>query len=109
MGNRIVVIDTRTDRKTGEFSVVGPWSNDPSPDLMDASPSGRRVFVSLRGSIPLSGDPHASTGSTPGLCVLKVKEGGRTGEVKAVTRIANVDTAGIERADPHALRVRRIN
>jgi DNA-binding beta-propeller fold protein YncE len=109
MGNRIVVIDTRTDRKTGEFSLVGSWSDDPSPDLMDPSPSGRRVFVTLRGSIPLSGDPHASTGSTPGLCVLKVKRGGRTGEIKTVARIANVDLAGIERADPHALRVRRIN
>jgi hypothetical protein len=26
---------------------------------MDPAPGGRRVFVSLRGSIPLSGDPHA--------------------------------------------------
>jgi hypothetical protein len=76
---------------------------------MDVSPSGRRAYVSLRGSIPLSGDPHASTGSTPGLCVLKVKDGGRTGEVETIARIANVDTAGIERADPHALRVRRLN
>ena len=109
MANRVVVVDTRTDRKTGEFSLVGPWSDDPSPDLMDASPSGRRVFVSLRGSIPLSGDPHASTGSTPGLCVLEVSRGGRTGKVKAVARIANVDIAGVDRADPHALRVRRIN
>jgi hypothetical protein len=109
MANRVVVIDTRTDRKTGEFTLTGPWSDDPSPDLMDSSPSGRRVFVSLRGSIPLSGDPHASTGSTPGLCVLKVKAGGRTGEVETVARIANVDPAGIDRADPHALRVRRLN
>jgi hypothetical protein len=109
MGNRIVVIDTKTDRKTGEFAVAGALSDDPSPDLMDVSPSGKRVYVSLRGSIPLSGDPHASTGSTPGLCVLKVKDGGRTGKVERITRIANVDVAGIERADPHALRVRRLN
>jgi hypothetical protein len=41
------------------------------------------MFVSLRGSLPLTGDPHVSTGSTPG-----------------------VDAGGIDRADPHALRVR---
>lgn len=109
MANRVVVIDTRTDRKTGEFSLVGPLSDDPSPDLMATSPNGKRVFISLRGSIPLTGDPHASTGSTPGLCVLKVKDGGRTGQVKTVARIANVDTAGVDRADPHAIGVRRLN
>jgi len=108
MGNRVVVIDTRTDRPAGEFPVAGALSSDPSPDLMDTSPNGDRVYVSLRGSIPLSGDPHAATGNTPGLCVLKVKDGGRTGEVESIARIANVDPAGIDRADPHALRVRPI-
>ena len=41
--------------------------------------------------------------------MLKVKRGGRTGEVQTVQRIANVDLAGIDRADPHALRVRTLN
>jgi DNA-binding beta-propeller fold protein YncE len=109
MGNRIVVIDTRTDRLASEIALPGPLSTDPSPDLMDTSPKGDRVYVSLRGSIPLSGDPHASTGNTPGLCVLKVKDGGRTGEIESIARIANVDPAGIDRADPHALRVRRLS
>jgi len=108
MGNRIVVIDTWTDRPAGEFPVNGALSSDPSPDLLDSSPDGDRVYASLRGSIPLSGDPHASTGNTPGLCVLKVKDGGRTGEVESIARIANVDPAGIDRADPHALRVREL-
>ena len=56
--------------------------------------------------LPLSGDPHASTGSTPGLGVIKVTQGGRSGELQAIARISNVDAGGIERADPHAVRVR---
>ena len=85
----------------------GELSDDPSPDLLDVSPGGDRVYVSLRGSLPLSGDPHASTGSTPGVGVIKVKSGGRSGELRAIARISNVDAGGFERADPHALRVRK--
>lgn len=106
-GNRIVVIDTATDELVGEFSLQGALSNDPSPDLLDLAPAGNRVFVSLRGPNPLSGDPHASTGSTPGVGVIRVEQGGRTGELKTIARISNVDAAGVERADPHGLRVRR--
>ena len=106
-GNRIVVIDTTTDELTGEFSLQGALSSDPSPDLLDVAPAGNRVFVSLRGPNPLSGDPHASTGSTPGVGVIRVEQGGRTGELQTIARISNVDAAGVERADPHGLRVRR--
>ena len=80
--------------------------DDPSPDLLDTAPGGDRVYVSLRGSLPLSGDPHASTGSTPGVGVIDVESGGRSGEMRAIARISNVDAGGIDRADPHALRVR---
>lgn len=105
-GNRIVVIATATDRVVGEFPLSGALSDDPSPDLLDVSPGGDRVYVSLRGSLPLSGDPHASTGSTPGVGVIDVEAGGRSGELRAIARIANVDAGGVDRADPHALRVR---
>lgn len=110
--NRIVTIDTATDRMVGEFPLAArPWwlcrlSDDPAPDLMDASPAGDRIFVSLRGKLPLSGDPHASTGSTPGVGVLRVLAGGRRGQLEAIAPIANVDATGVDRADPHALRVR---
>ena len=107
VGNRVVSIDTRTDRVAGEFSLPGPLSDDPSPDLLDPSPSGERVYVSLRGSLPLSGDPHASTGSTPGVGVIEVRHGGRTGVLRSIARVANVDGTGVDRADVHALRVRR--
>jgi hypothetical protein len=74
---------------------------------LELAPQGNRVFVSLRGSLPLSGDPHASTGSTPGVGVIRVEQGGRTGELQAIARISNVDGGGIERADPHGLRIRQ--
>ncbi|MGH3044261.1 MAG: hypothetical protein ACRDM2_06010 [Gaiellaceae bacterium] len=106
IGNRIVVIKTATGRMVGEFSLAGALSSDPSPDLLDIPPAGDLAFVSLRGALPLSGDPHASTGSTPGLGLIQVKKDGRTGALRGIARIANVDAAGIDRADPHGLRVR---
>jgi hypothetical protein len=101
------VIETASDRLVGEFSLTGALSDDPSPDLLDIAPSGNRMFVSLRGSMPLSGDPHASTGSTPGVGVIHVLQGGRTGRLESIARISNRDAGGIERADPHGLRVRQ--
>ena len=105
-GNRIVVIETETDQVVNEISLVGTLSNDPSPDLLALAPEGNRMFATLRGSLPLSGDPHASTGSTPGLGVIRVQQGGRSGELQAIARISNVDAGGIDRADPHGLRIR---
>jgi hypothetical protein len=106
IGNRIVVIRTATGRMVGEFSLAGSLSTDPSPDLLDISPAGDLAFVSLRGRFPLSGDPHASTGSTPGLGIIQVKKDGRTGALRGIAPIANVDGEGANRADPHGLRVR---
>ena len=76
------------------------------PDLSDLSPGGNRLFVAFRGPNPLSGDPHVSTGSTPGIGVYAVQEGGRRGTLKALVRVTNVDAGGVERADPHAIAVR---
>jgi hypothetical protein len=78
----------------------------PTPDLADISPSGHRIFVSLRGPNPLSGSPHAATGSTPGLGVIQVEQGGKVGALKSVVEVSNVDAAGVERADCHGIRVR---
>lgn len=74
---------------------------------MDLAPSGERAFISLRGPNPLSGDPHVATRTTPGLMIVDVERGGRSGEVLGIVRVSNVDANGIERADPHAIRVRR--
>jgi hypothetical protein len=77
-----------------------------APDLADISPSGDHIFVSLRGPNPLSGDPHASTGSTPGLGVIEVMRRGTSGALKRVIPIHNIDAGGTERADAHGIRVR---
>lgn len=100
------VFDTASDAHVNTIALNHPLSDDLTPDLADLSPAGHRMFVSLRGPNPLSGSPHAATGSTPGLGVIQVKQGGKGGELKSVVEISNVDAGGVERADAHAIRVR---
>jgi hypothetical protein len=81
-------------------------STDAAPDLIDIAPTGDVIYSSLRGPTPLSGDPHSSTGATPGVGVIKVTQGGRTGTFARIVRISNRDANGVEKADPHAVRAR---
>jgi DNA-binding beta-propeller fold protein YncE len=104
--NFIWVIDTQTDKLVNEIQLEGAVSDDPTPDLLATSPNGSHVFMSLRGPNPLTADPHVSTGSTPGVGVVKVTEGGQGGSFETVAPATNVDTAGVERADVHALTIR---
>jgi hypothetical protein len=62
--------------------------------------------MSTRGPNPLSGDPHSSLGRDPGLLIVRLEDGGRTGEVRGLVRISNLDADGIERADAHGIRMR---
>ena len=81
-GNNITVVDTGLNSVVDQFSLAGPVSDDPTPDLMDISPGGNRVFMALRGPNPLSGNNAAfnnAAGSTPGLGIIRVEQGGRTG------------------------------
>jgi hypothetical protein len=98
---------------SGEYvkteSLVSPFSADPTPDLAGEAPDGKYLYLSLRGPLPLSGDPHASTGSTPGLLVLEILKDGRDVAVRGLAPISNIDASGIERADGHGIRVRRVN
>lgn len=64
------------------------------------------MFLTFRGPNPLSGDPHVSTGATPGVGVLKITEGGRNGVFEAIAPMTNIDQGGLERADGHAIWVR---
>ena len=105
-GNLVEAFEAATGERVATLDLIGADSDDPTPDLMDISPSGNRMFVALRGPNPLSGDPHVATGSTPGLMVIQVERGGAGGVVKGVVRVSNVDAAGVERADPHGVRVR---
>jgi DNA-binding beta-propeller fold protein YncE len=108
--NKVVVVDTTADLVVNEFSLLGEESGDPAPDLMDRSPSGQRVYVALRGPSPLTGNVagvNNAVGSTPGLGVIRVQSGGLQGALQAIAPITN-GSGGVERADPHAVRVRAI-
>ena len=73
---------------------------------MRRPPNGSHAFMSLRGPAPLTADPHVSTGSTPGVGVLKVTESGRNAVFEQVAAVSNVDSTGVERADVLALVIR---
>src|SRR5688572_32562149 len=106
-GNVAEVFDGRSGAHVNTVELVSHDSTDPTPDLAVIAPSGNRIFVSLRGPIPLSGDPHASTGITPGLAVVQVQQAGLTGFVKAIAPISNVGADGIQRADAHGIALRQ--
>jgi hypothetical protein len=103
----IEIFDISTNDRVNTLNMSGPMSSDPAPDLLDISPTGDVIYSTLRGPTPLSGDPHASTGATPGLGVIALSQGGRTGTFSRMVRITNRDANGVERADPHGIRVRR--
>jgi hypothetical protein len=104
----VEVLSSRTDAHLGTLPLNGELTDNAAPDLTDISPLQDRVFVAFRGPTPLSGDPHNARGSTPGLAIIEVLEGGRSGRVIGLIRMTNVGADGVERADPHALRVRRL-
>ena len=104
--NFIWVVDTATDEVLDTIPLEGAVSSDPTPDLVAVSPNGSHAFLSLRGPSPLTADPHVSTGSTPGVGILKVLRGGRQGVFEAVAPVSNVDADGVERADVHAMTLR---
>lgn len=107
--NVVEIFRSDSGHKVGTVNIAAPGiSLDPTPDLVSEAPDGRFMYVSLRGPSPLSGDPHASTGSTPGLLVLEVLQDGRALAVRGLARISNVDAAGVERADGHGISVRRL-
>jgi hypothetical protein len=89
--------------------VISDGPDDPeklTPDLLAINPRGNRVFASLRGPNPLSGDSHVSIGSQPGLGIFQVTEGGKNGTLKAVIPITNIDGGGVERGDAHGIATR---
>jgi DNA-binding beta-propeller fold protein YncE len=106
--NLIVVVDTATDQVVNELTLVGEVSGDPAPDLLAIAPAGNRVFASLRGPNPLTGNVpgvNNAVGSTPGVGVIRVQRNGMAGTFHAVAPISHV-VGGVERADPHGLAVR---
>jgi len=108
--NQLVVVDSRTDRVVKKLDLVGNLSSDPAPDLLDVSPAGRRVYVSLRGTQPLTANVPGvdnAVGATPGVGVVRVSRSRAGGTLQAIAPISNL-VNGAEQADVHALRVRRL-
>lgn len=108
-GDNIEVIDTRSNQSTNSITLAGPHSDRPAPDLMDVSPDGGYVFVATRGPTPLSGnDKNANNakGSTPGVGVIKVTDGGKGGQFVGIARITNMKDEK-ETADTHGVAVRK--
>jgi DNA-binding beta-propeller fold protein YncE len=103
--NLTEVLDARTGAHLNTVSLESGSVPGLTPDLAGISPSGNRIYVSLRGPNPLSGSAHVATGSTPGLAVIQVQESGRRGALKTVVPISNV-ADGLERADAHGIAVR---
>lgn len=101
------VFSTRTGNRVNTVDLISPFSADPTPDLIASSPDREWFFMSTRGPSPLSGDPHSSQGTDPGLLIVRLKGTGRTGDVYGHVRISNQDAAGVERADAHGVNVRR--
>ena len=100
------IIALRTGDWVNTVDLSGGVSTDPAPDLVDRSPAGDRLFVALRGAVPLSGDPHNATGSTPGLGIIDVHQGGRGGRLAAVVPLTNPSQQPNQAPDAHGLRVR---
>ncbi len=105
-GNVAEVFDSRTGAYVASVDLVSSFSKDPTPDLFASSPDRKWIFASTRGPNPLSGDPHSSLGSDPGLLIIRVQHGGWSGEVRGLVPISNIDATGTERADAHGIRVR---
>jgi hypothetical protein len=100
------IINARTGRWENTVELAGALSDDPAPDLVDRAPAGDRLFVALRGSVPLSGDPHNARGTTPGLGIIELTRGGRTGGLAAVVPLTNPLQQPNQAPDAHGLRVR---
>ncbi len=118
--NAIEVVDTTKDTLVNSFSIVSEHSADPAPELFELSPGGSYAFVSLRGPCPVTGNVpgvNNAVGDTPGVGVLRIRRGGRSGTLLGIAPIDNVDgtivscspsgaPASNNRGDVHGIAVR---
>jgi hypothetical protein len=108
-GNNLEIIDSVTNLSVGLIKLAGAHSQDPAPDLIGVSPDNSYVFTNMRGVHPLTGNNKGvnnAKGSTPGIMVIKVTNGGRNGEVIGIAKVSNMKN-GKETADPHGIAVRQ--
>jgi hypothetical protein len=108
-GNDIEIIDTLSSLSVNTVNVVTQANPDPAPDLMDTAPDGSYVFIGLRGPSPLTGNDKNvmnAKGTTPGVGVIHVDEGGKVGHYKGQASVTN-QKDGKETADVHGIAVRK--
>jgi len=100
------IIEVASGKHVNTVNLNGALTSNAAPDLVDVAPAGNRLFVALRGPVPLSGDPHNAVGSTPGLGIIEISDNGRAGSLAAIVRITNPGQQDKQQPDPHGLRVR---
>jgi hypothetical protein len=105
-GDVAEILDHATGQRVNTVQLNGTLTDNAAPDLVDLAPSGNRLFAALRGPVPLSGDPHNARGSTPGLGVIQMTQGGRNGSLKAIVPLTNPWQQPGQAPDAHGLRVR---
>lgn len=86
------------------FEVIGELQVGDAPDILDFSPDGRFAYVTQRGPNPLSGDPHVSQGSVPGVLVIDTETGTL---VRRLDPTTVKDPDGKVLNDVHGIGVRR--
>jgi hypothetical protein len=100
------ILEVASGARVNTVTLNGAMTANAAPDLVDVPPSGDRLFVAFRGPVPLSGDPHNAVGSTPGVGIIQIADGGRSGALHSILRISNPDQQPKQQPDPHGLRVR---
>ena len=101
--NDVTVLETKKDRIVDRFSLVSEHCSDPAPDLFDLAPDAKHMFASLRGPAPATGG-HDAIGNCPGVGVIDVTRGGKSGEMNGVAPVPP-GAEGLP-PDPHAIRLR---
>src|SRR5690606_37539072 len=65
--NNGIIIDEDSLEVTGSFPAGD------SPDILHFSPDGKLAYITQRGPVPRSGDPHVATGDNPGVIVVSTE------------------------------------
>ncbi|MFZ5863063.1 MAG: YncE family protein [Nitrospirota bacterium] len=109
LAGRHVWVANRSDDNvavlSAEGKVVGKIDGvGDAPDLLDVSPGGDRMFVTLRGPKPATGT-HDMAGKTPGVSVLSVQDGGKSAKREFIIPIG--DQSAESPNDPHGIAVRK--
>ena len=69
--------------------------NDPAPDLMMMTTDGKHLMIAFRGPVPVSVS-HSAQGSCPGVGIVELTEGGKSGRLIDVLRTTNtIDTSPV--------------